>query len=164
MKKLLAASLLSLTAFAAPTGVYAQQSGLPGLPVKLGDEVQTVKASLNTALDPEPIERSPALPAGAVDVNKGKSVLHLRTKGIWVFFNPAGKAETIRLDAPYSGNVKGIKIGDTSQKLISTLGQPIKKPWTVFLTLQAYQYVLDDTAYVNFNVGDDGVQYIFVTR
>jgi len=164
MRKLFAAYLLSLTAIAAPVSAYAQQSGLPGLPVKLGDEVQSVKAALNTSIDPEPMERSPALPAGAVDPNKGKSVLHLRTKGIWVFFSAAGKAEIIRMDAPYSGSVKGIKIGDSSQKLTSTLGQPIKKPWPVFVTMQAYQYVLDDSAYVNFSVNDDGVQYIFLTR
>jgi len=164
MKKLLATYLLSLTAITTPACVYAQQSSLPGLPVKLGDEVQTVKASLNTPLDPEPMERSPALPPGAVDVNKGKSVLHLRSKGIWVFFSAAGKAEIIRLDAPFAGSVKGIKLGDSSQKLTSTLGQPVKKPWTVFVTMQAYQYVLDDTAYVNFSVNDDGVQSIFVTR
>lgn len=164
MKMRLAGCLLSLTAMSMMAGAYAQQSNVPGLPLKLGDEVQAVKAALNTSLDPEPIERSPLLPAGATDPNKGKSVLHLRTKGIWVFFNAAGKAETIRLDAPYAEAIKGIKIGDSTQKLTTTLGQPIKKPWSVFGTMQAYQYVLDDTAYVNFSVNDDGIQYVFVNR
>ncbi|MCX7173036.1 MAG: DUF2145 domain-containing protein [Proteobacteria bacterium] len=137
---------------------------ISGLGFDLGDDVQTVKAALKTAIDPEPMERNAALPAIAMDPNRGKTFLHLRTKGIWAFFNARGKLETIRLDAPFSNAVLGIRIGDSLGKLTSTLGNPLKKPWIAFGTLEVYQFALDDTAYVNFDVNDDGVQLIFITR
>lgn len=141
----------------------AQQTVIEGVGFKLGDDVQTVKAALKTELDPEPMERNPALPPSAIDINKGKTVLHLRTRGIWAFFNPDGKVVTIRLDAPFRGDVKGIRLGDRLPKLTATLGQPLKKPWG-FGSAQTYQYALDDSAYSNFNLNDDGVQIIFITR
>ena len=152
-----------LFALFAISTAFAQQTAVSGVGFKLGDDIQTVKAALKTSIDPEPMERSPALSA-ATDPNKGKTVLHLRTKGIWAFFSPAGKVETIRLDAPYSDAVLGIKLGDSLEKLTARLGAPIKKPWAAFVTMQAYQYVLDDSAYVNFDLNDDGVQYIFLTK
>lgn len=142
----------------------AQLSPLPGLGIKLGDDVPTVQAALNTKMDVEPESRNPALPSFVTDPNKGKSELHLRTRGVWVFFNPAGRTETIRLDAPYTGSVLGIKIGDSLEKITSTLGKPVKKPPLAPLGQQGLIYVLDDAAYVRFDVSDDGVQTIFVIR
>jgi hypothetical protein len=141
----------------------AQQTPINDVGFKLGDDVQTVKAALKTDLDPEPMERNALLPPTASDINKGKSVLHLRTKGIWAFFNPNGKVETIRLDAPFSGAVKGIALGDSLSKLTSTLGKPLKQPWAYGLT-QVYRFALDDLAYSNFDLDDNGVQIIFITR
>jgi hypothetical protein len=160
--------LSAITVFAlftlAASCAYALPSGIEALGFKVGDDVNTVKVALHTTTEPEPMERNPALPAMMADPNKGKTVLHLRTKGIWVFFSPAGKVDTIRLDAPFSGAVMGIKLGDAKSKITSTLGNPIKKPYPTFITMEAYQYVLDDTAYVTFGTNDDGVQYILVTK
>ncbi|MGF6773953.1 hypothetical protein P3T18_006467 [Paraburkholderia sp. GAS199] len=141
----------------------AQTSPLPQLGFKLGDDVATVKAALKTSADVEPMPRNPLLPTNVPDMNKGKSILHLRTKGIWVFFNAAGTAETIRLDAPFSGDVMGVTIGEDIKKVTAKLGNPISKPNTI-LTMQTYRYVLDDSAYVTFNANDDGVQVIFITK
>lgn len=142
----------------------AQLSPVPGLGFKLGDDVPTVQAALNTKMEVEPETRNPALPSFVTDPNKGKTDLHLRTRGVWVFFNPAGRVETIRLDAPYSGSVLGIKIGDSLDKLTSALGKPVKKPPFALAGQQALIYVLDDAAYVRFDVNDDGVQTIFIIR
>ena len=100
--------------------------------------------------------KTPLLPANVPDPNKGKTVLHLRTKGIWVFFNPTGKVDTIRLDAPFAGDVLGVKLGDTVKQVLKKLGNPIKKPSTAFITMKSYRYALDDSAYVNYDANDDG--------
>ncbi len=142
----------------------AQMSPLPNLGFKLGDDIPSVQTALNTQMQVEPEVRNPALPSFVADPNKGKTDLHLRTRGIWVFFNPAGHVETIRLDAPYTGNVLGIKIGDSLSKITSTLGKPVKKPPLVMPGTQALIYVLDDAAYVRFDVNDDGVQTILIIR
>jgi hypothetical protein len=95
-----------------------------------------------------------------VDINKGKTVLHLRTKGIWAFFNPNGTVEIILLGAPFFGDVHGIKLGDDAKKVTTRLGNPIKKPYPAFVTMSSYQYAIDDSAYVAFDLNDDGVQYL----
>jgi|SRR5690348_5934841 len=94
--------------------------------------------------------KTPLLPANVPDPNKGKTVLHLRTKGIWVFFNPTGKVDTIRLDAPFAGDVCGVKLGDTVKQVMKKLGS------TAFITMKSYRYALDDSAYVNYDANDDG--------
>ena len=72
-----------------------------------------------------------------------KTFLHLKTKGIWAFFDKNDKVATIRLDALFKDAVNGIKIGDTLSDVKAALGEPIKKPTTlVFMT--SYFYVLND--------------------
>src|SRR5512135_3406289 len=117
---------------------FAQTGDLP-FKLTLGDDVAIVKAKLGTNIDPEPMPRNPALPPSAPDMNKGKTTLHLRTKGIWTFFGRDGKLETIRLDAPFAGDVMGVRLGDDDQKLIATVGNPITKPTSAFATMQAYK-------------------------
>jgi hypothetical protein len=140
----------------------AQSSPVQGLGFKLGDDISTVKDALHTSTEPDELVRNPALPAFVTDPNKGKKELHLRTRGVWVFFNPTGNVDTIRLDAPYAGTVLGIKLGDSLEKVTSTLGKPVKKPPFTLPGQQALIYVLDDSAYARFDVSDDGVQTIFI--
>ncbi|MCW3481984.1 hypothetical protein OL229_20880 [Neisseriaceae bacterium JH1-16] len=161
MNKVFSMAMLASLGLSAPT--FAQSSNLP-FKLVLGDDAATVKAKLKADMDPEPMARNPALPAGAFDVNKGKTFIHLRTKGVWVFFDRDGKSETIRLDAPFSGDVKGVKLGDDDKKLVAALGKPITKPGSAFLTMTAYKYVWDDSAYVDFDLNEDGVQYIFIHK
>lgn len=142
------------------TGAAAQQAALPGVPVRLGADIATAKAALGTTLDPEPMAPSRGMPE-RLDPNRGKTFLHLRTKGIWVFFGPAGQAETIRLDAPFAGAIKGVKLGDTVKKMKSVLGEPTKS-WDV-VTRTAYRYMLDPTASMVFHA-DDEVEIIFLNR
>lgn len=163
MIKKTAATLALLGGMLAAQAGFAQTTPLPELGFKLGDDVATVKAALKTNVDAEPIPKNPILPSNVPDINRGKTVLHLRTRGIWVFFNPAGTAETIRLDAPFSGDVLGVKVGEDIKQVTAKLGKPISRP-TTLLTMQIYRYVLDDSAYVTFNANDDGVQMIFITK
>jgi len=148
----------------AAQSTMAQTAPVANLGFKLGDNVAIVKAALGTNAEPESMPKNPRLPANVPNLSKGKTVLHLRTKGIWVFFNATGTVDTIRLDAPFAGDVLGVKLGDTTKQVIKKLGNPIKKPSTAFLTMQSYRYVIDDSAYVNYDTNDDGVQIIFITK
>lgn len=142
--------------------VLGQQTPVEGISFKLGDEIQTVKDALNTNLDPEPMENTS--PSGFPNSNAGKTVLFLRTKGIRVFFNKAGIAQTIRFEPPFAGAISGIKLGDTEKKVRDLKGKPIKNPWQ-FGAAQAFLYALDDTAYVRFDISEnDGVQTIFIQK
>lgn len=163
IRKTLAATAL-LTGLTVAQLAMAQTSPLPTLGFKLGDDIATVKAALKTSAESEPIARNPLLPANVPDVNRGKTVLHLRTKGIWVFFSPVGTVDTIRLDPPFAADVLGVKLGDTTKQITEKLGDPIKKPSVAFLAMQSYQYAIDDSAYVNYIANDDGVQMMFITR
>jgi hypothetical protein len=147
---------------ACPTQGIAQIVPIPGINFKIGDTVAVVKQALSTETEPEPVPRNSILPSNFPDANRGKTMLHLRTKGIWIFFDPAGLVEVIRLDAPFAGDVKGVRLGDDEKKLIAKLGPPISKATT--LATQTYQYVLDDTAYMKFDIGADGVQRIFISK
>jgi hypothetical protein len=132
--------------------------------LKLNDDIAAVKEKLKTNLDPEPVPRNPILPATAFDVNKGRTFLHLRTKGIWAFFDKEGKADAFRFDAPFDGSLRGVKISDSEKILLATMGKPISKPSPAFGTMTAYKYVWDDSAYLTFDLNDDGVQYIFIGK
>jgi hypothetical protein len=142
--------------------VSAQQVKVEGLNFKLGDDVNTVKTALHTNIDPEPMASSSINPN--TDPNRGKTYIHLRSKGIWVFFNKKGILETIRFDAPYEASIAGVKLGDSEAKVRSVMGKPIKEPWA-FGPNRAFQYALDDTAYIRFDISDtDGVQAIFINK
>src|SRR5471032_2786039 len=140
---------------------FAQQSPLAGIAFKLGDDVETVKAALKTNIDPEPMEsRAPSF----ANMNAAKTCISLRTKGIRVCFSEKGMAGTVRLDPPLSGEIGRVKLGDTEKKVRELKGKPIKAP-SQFGMSQTFQYALDDTAYVRFDINDnDGVQAIFVTK
>ena len=159
MKKYLL-TLACLVSFSLP--VLGQQVPAGGISFKLGDDIQTVKNALKTNVDPEPMESTS--PSTFANPNAGKTVLFLRTKGIRVFFNKAGLVETIRFEAPFAGSVDGVKLGDTERKVRELKGKPIKNPWQ-FGASQAFQYALDDTAYIRFDINEsEGVQTIFITK
>ena len=161
---MIATALIFGVAILFPVSGCAQMNAMPSVAFKLGDDFATVKAALHTTVDPEAMPRNAALPTYVPDPNKGKSFLHLRTKGIWAFFSSAGTVDTIRLDAPFAGDVMGVKLGDDAHKVMSALGNPISKPTTAVGVMQAYRYVLDDSAYVVFDINDEGVQYIFINK
>jgi len=86
----------------------------PPLPVRLGDTYEKIKAAYSISETPEPF------------ISQGKqdgTELRLAKLGIWFFFDDSGKIRTIRLDAPFSGALAGIKIGDPKEKLEPALGK-----------------------------------------
>ena len=152
-----AACAILLTASA-----MAQVTKVPGLSIKIGDEVSAVKAALHTNIEPEPLENS--LPVGfGINPNAGKTILHLRSKGISVFFKKE-IVESVKFDAPFADSIAGIKLGDSEKALRSVFGKPLKTP-TVFGTNQSFLYVLDDAAYIRFDLNEtDGVQTIYIQK
>jgi hypothetical protein len=144
------------------TAATAQQKPVPGLGIKLGDDMKTVKQALGITFEPEPMPSSPQI-ANFPDPNKGKTQYHLRTKGIMVFFTATGRVETIRLEMPFMKPVGGVSIGDSLGKVLSTHGTPFRPP-RQFLRARVYVYALDDHAYVAYHIEDDEVQIIFIRR
>jgi hypothetical protein len=145
--------LVSALALTLTSCVNTQQVKIDGLPIKLGDSTTQVQAAFQTQLEAEPYENS---------VNKGGYSLQLRSKGVWTFFNNEGKAITIRLSAPFKGNVAGVKIGDTLLTLKTKLGEPVKKPFKFGMS-DAYLYYPDDTYSARFDVNESGeVETIFI--
>lgn len=129
----------------------SQTAQIVGLPVKLGDPVETVKSALQTSLDPD--ESSSA-------TYTNSKALRLKTKGIWVFFDRENRVRSIRLDAPFSGNVGGIKIGESLALLEKTLGKPAKVMKTEFAIRgrnDPYIYYIDDVTTVRFDFDRDGL-------
>ncbi len=95
--------------------------------------------------------------------SKGKTQLYVRTKGVRIFYGADGKAETIRLEPPFAGDIGGVHIGDSLQKLKSTLGQPIRPP-SAFGEDMSYFYNPDDNYSARFDVnsaGNVGVIFLF---
>ncbi|QGZ57861.1 hypothetical protein FAZ97_23585 [Paraburkholderia acidiphila] len=158
MEKLVFAVMMSMSACA-----FAQQVALPGIGFRIGDDLAEVKAALHTSDVPEPLAQPLLLPANMHNPNQDKTVLHLRTKGISALFDASNKVQAIRLDAPFAGEVKGVKLGDSAKTVTSKLGDPVSKPATL-LTFQIYRYVLDDEAYVAYWINVDGVQAIVVGK
>jgi len=137
--------------------------GVSPLDIRMGDDVATVKAILKATQEPQAMERPRGLPDTAPDMSAGKTFMHVVDKGVWVFFDPAGKVYSVRLDAPFSGDIKGIRLGDGLSKIASVFGEPLSKPGT-FGNMLAYRYALDETRHVRFDLSGDTVRQIFITR
>jgi hypothetical protein len=91
-----------------------------GIPVKIGDTLEDVKQALHTNQEPQ------ALKTTNPDIAP-VSLMHAETQGIWAFFQN-DKVVIIRLSAPFSGNISGIKIGDSSSKIEKILGPAKHEP------------------------------------
>jgi len=130
-----------------------------GVPVGLGDTVQEVKAELRTNMEPEEMATTP--PSSSAE---RKTFIRLKTKGIWTFFNSAGRVDTIRLDAPFAGTVGGVRIGDRFATVKATLGEPIKKPFP-FGQSMAYIYMLNDAVTLRVDINKSKtVETIFLIK
>ena len=44
--------------------------------------------------------------------------------GIWAFFEMSGKLKTIRIEAPFSGSIGGVYIGDSKERIFEVKGKP----------------------------------------
>lgn len=127
------------------------------LPVKLGDSVDDVKHAFGTTLDPKLMES--AIPSPS---QTRKKQLRLKTKGVWVFFEKE-RVVTYRVDAPFKGNIGGVRIGDDVTKLTKLLGAPVKTG--TFMGRATYTYYFDDVTTTNFVFsGSDELETIFFLK
>src|SRR5882672_2241599 len=110
--------LLTIVLTVLMTGaVGAQDTKINGLPIKLGDSIEKVKAALGTDIEPKESKSA---------VRANTKMLRLKTKGIWVFFDQEGRTYNIRLDAPFAGSIAGMQIGQSRALLVEKLGKPAR--------------------------------------
>ena len=137
---LIGSAVIALTAF-------AQDVKQTDLPVNLGDSISAVRTATNGDIETQ---------------TNGVVFIHLKSQGIWVFFNQQKIANSIRFNAPYSGYVVGVKVGDSAKSLQIVMGNPMKAPWS-FRDNTAYLYALNASANVRFDVNSAGqVETIFL--
>jgi hypothetical protein len=154
-----AAALLAFTLTGHAGSIQFGSVKTQGLPeIRIGDDVEAVQKALNTSMQPDEMESSiPATPFAPK-----KTELRLKTRGIWIFFSK-GKVTTIRLDPPFSGNIGGIKLGDSAGKIEKVLGAPIKRSAWGLLT--GYTYYLDDVTTARLMVNrDDELETVFLEK
>jgi len=158
MKIRTAISALGLAAFCAlPLARADSQTHIEGVPVSICDSVDEARAALHTDVEPEVMAPLPGETAG-------KTFIHLKTKGLWAFFNSAGKVETIRLEAPFAGVVGGVRIGDKLEHVKTTLGEPLKPPFE-FGRSMAHIYALTDVVSLRVDINKSGtVETLFLIK
>jgi hypothetical protein len=139
--------------------VGAQDNKINGLPIKLGDSIEKVKAALGTAIEPEESKSA---------VQSNTKALRLKTRGIWVFFDQEGRTYDIRLDAPFAGDVAGVQIGQSRSLLVEKLGNPAKilKGMAIDSNqADPYLYHIDDLTTVRFDFDqDDAIATIYILK
>lgn len=133
----------------------AQMPKAEGIPIKIGDTVRDVQKAYSTAMEPESV---------AVGTKK-EDQLRLKTKGVLVVFDKQGKVTLIRLEAPWRGNLGGVKLGDRRSQVESIFGAPGKKMHPPAVQMDCYDYFFDDitTTRILFNQ-DDEVESIILFK
>ncbi len=122
--------LLLLIGWAQALPLYAE-----GLPIKIGDTVEAIQKAYATTLEPEPYK---------VGMNNAGTKLHLKKEGVVVIFDAQGRASTIRLEAPFSGDIRGVKIGSSKAQIEKLLGPPDKKSFPPLVATESHDYYFED--------------------
>jgi hypothetical protein len=107
---------------------------LPGsaTPIRLavGDSLETVQAVLHVSEVPKKAATATGVP---------ETQMILAQRGIWIFFDSANKALQYRFDAPFAGNIQGVRIGASMDETKAALGSPVRAIPVVAVG-QAYLY------------------------
>ena len=118
---------------------------VPGVRVALGDTLDSVTA---------------AYPAGKPTTMSGKPALWAQSDGLYFFFTSDKVLDNIRLGPPFSGSIRGVKLGDSFDDVRAKLGEPLRS-WD-FGSDKANLYQFGSTN-VRFDVDPSGkVGRIFV--
>jgi hypothetical protein len=109
----------------------ARPDAVPGLRVALGDTMDKVRAAY--AVRGEPI----------VSCLEPCLMLWARSDGLRFFFKKDDKLlYEIRADAPFTGSIAGVRLGDSLDAVVAKLGAPLGQPWE-FDGLMAYLFDAD---------------------
>lgn len=109
----------------------------------------------------EEVQRTVARIPGLSPFDSHADTARFPQEGIWLFFDPNQRIRDIRLDAPFSGAIQGIRIGDPISTLLSNMGDP-DVPVFAFAGDLAYVYHRASVAY-RFDVGKDAkVKRVFI--
>ena len=113
-------------------------------PIKIGDSISKVKEYFDISYD---------IIKEGDDATHGMWYYHFEEKGIWYFFDTAYNVRTIRYEAPFKGEVDGIMIGDSSQKVRNLKGEPNRTFWFGFNS--AWIYSPDSDAFVRYDISPE---------
>jgi hypothetical protein len=128
----------------------AQTPRVEGVPVKVGDTLKDVETIYSTTVEtetdvtgPQPLEKR----------------LDLKSKGVLVIFDKYDRVASIRLEAPFPGDVSGVRIGDSRSAVERVLGPPAKMNFThqsYNVKTMSYDYYFDETTTtrLSFNPAD----------
>jgi hypothetical protein len=123
---------------------------IEGVPVAIGDSIESVRSALNTTAEAQPMQSA---------ISKNNKELRLRTRGLWVFFDDKGAAYNVRLDAPFAGSFGGVKIGDSYAQMVKLLGEPVKTlkmGISIPGQMDPVLYYPNDNSTLRFNFDRDG--------
>jgi hypothetical protein len=94
------------------------QGIVPPLPIAIGDSLKMVRTALKTTQEGKPYRSNVT--------DKDEWELDFPDKGLRIFFDENRKVDTIRFDAPFSGSIFGVRIGDSRASVVKLLGQPLR--------------------------------------
>jgi hypothetical protein len=120
VRKLSFATLAAMM-IAAPLAAFAQPGAkfLTTCPFSKGDPASKVKQFYELASEPQRLEKP--IPDGTA------FQYHVEQYGVWVFFDSALLTRTVRFDAPFRGQIRGVSIGDDADRVRSLNGQPMRQ-------------------------------------
>ena len=85
-----------------------------------GDSIEMTKRFYNVSENPLPFHMQSRLS----DNYPPGSYYRFVDIGVWVFFDPQGQVDTVRYDAPFSGSLDGVYIGEKRDVMIAKKGKP----------------------------------------
>ena len=96
-------------------GVKRNQAPVDGgMPVSVGDTYDMISAAYKTYQQPEPSPWD----------KQHETWLYLKDQGVEFFFDESSKIKGIHFVDPWAGSIRGVKIGDTIDRMKSLLGEP----------------------------------------
>jgi hypothetical protein len=107
-----------LAAATAPATAVHRDAGA-ALRVKPGDDLATLRAAYPDAPSPAPYSSSEA---------SNQQLVWLRDRGLRFFLTSSGTVNEVRLDAPFTGTVDGIGVGDALDTIQHQLGSAGEMP------------------------------------
>ncbi len=123
-----------------------------GMPVTLGDTYEMVSAAYKTHEPPSPSPWN----------KETETWLYLKDQGIEFFFDSSNRITAIHFVAPWPGSIRGVKLGDTRERVKSLLGEPAASQERFGGIMLALVYRWPYTLTVEFHVKSNKVEIIML--